>query len=426
MKIALSLMAGALVCSAAFADDRVIYGDDDRRDLYAPDVDPQMRKLARSTALLVRRTELQPDSDSSYTKLDSRPFSESVGGPMCGDEPFRSQPTVGYCSGFLVGPDTFVTAGHCLRSVDCSSMAVVFGYGFDSESKDLSRVPNLDVYTCRELVVQVLEAGVGDDFAVVKLDRPVVGREPLAVRRSGSVAVGDGLTVIGHPMALPTKIAGGRSAVRSIDGGPFFMANVDTYGGNSGSAVFNSRTYEVEGLLVRGEQDLEMDGSCLRSKRCAQDACRGEDVTRIANLIEYIFPESGEQRPTEPVFAGQSGIDLAIPDNDPAGVTVDLVVTASGKIAKTGLKIRVDHSYAADLEVLLVHPDGTRVAFPRPGNLQGEVELGWGSEGSLTPSLNVLRGKEAQGTWKLTVRDIAPSDDGALKAATLRLDVYQD
>jgi subtilisin-like proprotein convertase family protein len=426
MNIALSLMAGALLCASAFADDRVIYGDDDRRDLYASDVDPQMRKLARSTALLVRRTELQPDADASFSKLDTRPFSEAVGGPMCNDEPFRSQPTVGYCSGFLVGPDTFVTAGHCMRSVDCSSMAVVFGYGLDSETKDLTRVPNVDVYTCREQVVQVLEAGVGDDFAVIKLDRPVVGRQPLAVRRSGSVAVGDGLTVIGHPMALPTKIAGGRSAVRRVDDRPFFMASLDSYGGNSGSAVFNSRTYEVEGLLVRGEQDLEMEDNCLRSKRCSQDDCRGEDVTRIANVLEYIFPEGDEQHTTQPVFAEQAALDLGIPDNDPAGVTLDLVITAPGKIAKAGLKVRVDHSYVADLEVLLVHPDGTRVLLPRHGNAQGDVELGWGSDGSLTPSLNVLRGKEARGSWKLIVRDMTPSDEGMLKAARLKLDVYQD
>ncbi|MEK7233144.1 MAG: S46 family peptidase [Elusimicrobiota bacterium] len=33
----------------------------------------------------------------------------------------------------------------------------------------------------------------------------------------------------------------------------FFVANLDTYGGNSGSAVFNVETNLVEGILLRSE-----------------------------------------------------------------------------------------------------------------------------------------------------------------------------
>lgn len=76
----------------------------------------------------------------------------------------------------------------------------------------------------------------GEDFAVIKLDRPVAQVAPLAYRQSRMMgAGGENLTVIGHPSGLPLKVAGDAS-VRSVLP-EFLVANLDTYGGNSGSAV---------------------------------------------------------------------------------------------------------------------------------------------------------------------------------------------
>ena len=61
---------------------------------------------------------------------------------------------------------------------------------------------------------------------------------------------------------------------------PFFVANLDTYGGNSGSPVFNAASYKVEGILVRGENDFVTNGTCYVSLVCPTTGCRGEDVTR--------------------------------------------------------------------------------------------------------------------------------------------------
>ena len=83
---------------------------------------------------------------------------------------------------------------------------------------------------------------------------------------------------------MPTKIADGAN-VRNLQG-KFFQANLDTYGGNSGSAVFNVETGEVEGILVRGETDYVFNSAlgCQVSNLCAADGCRGEDVTYISNV----------------------------------------------------------------------------------------------------------------------------------------------
>ena len=143
-------------------------------------------------------------------------------------------------------------------------------------------VPEEDVYGCKELIGRE-QVGDGADWALVRLDRKVVGHAPLKLDLSGSIEKGAPVVVIGHPAGLPTKIAGG-AAVRDASNPGFFVANLDTYGGNSGSAVFNELSGLVVGILVRGEEDYVMKGDCRVSNVCANDACRGEDVTKIANV----------------------------------------------------------------------------------------------------------------------------------------------
>jgi V8-like Glu-specific endopeptidase len=123
-----------------------------------------------------------------------------------------------------------------------------------------------------------------DDYAFIELDRKVNDRQPLKVRKTGKISKGASLVVIGHPTGLPTKIADGAN-VRTLQG-KFFVANLDTFGGNSGSAVFNAETEEVEGILVRGETDYVYNSSlgCQVPNVCSNDACRGEDVTYITNV----------------------------------------------------------------------------------------------------------------------------------------------
>src|SRR5690606_13166453 len=111
-------------------------------------------------------------------------------------------------------------------------------------------------------------------------------RAPLSIRRSGSAQVGDELVVIGHPAGLPVKVAGG-AQVRHLER-DYFIANLDTFGGNSGSAVFNVHTGEVEGILVRGELDFITRNGCRVSNQCADSGCRGEDVTMIRAAWPYI------------------------------------------------------------------------------------------------------------------------------------------
>jgi V8-like Glu-specific endopeptidase len=203
---------------------------------------------------------------------------------ICAKERFSKQIAAANCSGFLVAPNVLVTAGHCIKNeVDCASYKWVFDYKVDNADQGAIIVPTSSVYACKKIIARTLDSITKDDYAVIQLDR-ATDRRPLTFRKSGKVATGDQLVVIGHPSGLPTKIADG-AHVRSLST-KFFVANLDTYGGNSGSAVFNVQTSEVEGILVRGENDYVYDSAdgCQVSNRCAANACRGEDVTYITNV----------------------------------------------------------------------------------------------------------------------------------------------
>ena len=244
-----------------------------------------MVALAQSTAILVKKSDMT--QEGSRFKVPGETFGESM--QLCQEEPFFEQPNPGFCSGFLVGEDLFATAGHCIRDTTaCNGVNLVFDYGYDQQGKDLSSVDAADVYSCKSIVSRALDGGLGNDYAIIKLDRPVTDREPLKLNRSRALNAGDGVTVIGHPSGLPTKITS-NAKVRSNDATKaYFVANLDTYGGNSGSAVFNTQTGDVEGILVRGETDFTYRGSCTVSNRCTETGCRGEDVTRADQFARHV------------------------------------------------------------------------------------------------------------------------------------------
>ncbi|MGK7898838.1 MAG: serine protease [Xenococcus sp. (in: cyanobacteria)] len=73
----------------------------------------------------------------------------------------------------------------------------------------------------------------------------MTGHTIVPIRRSGKIKDEKNVFVIGHPSGLPLKFANG-TQVRDHSPSSFFVANLDTYGGNSGSPVFN----EDEGLTT--------------------------------------------------------------------------------------------------------------------------------------------------------------------------------
>ena len=265
--------------------DKVIYGEDDRKDIYQS-TNEMYKQLAGSTAAMIAESALYPQEDG--TVLVKSTTLEQDG--ICSDARFAKQTAAAVCSGFLVGDQYLVTAGHCIQELDdCKKYSWVFGYANQVEEKLTQIIPQDEIYKCTKIVSRSLDRATSNDYALVKLDRVVTGHAPLTFRKAGKIADKAALVVIGHPSGLPSKIADG-ATVRSNTNKYYFQAALDTFGGNSGSAVFDAITGQVEGILVRGETDYVNDPvqNCYRPKVCKMTECRGEDVTRITNIKDLM------------------------------------------------------------------------------------------------------------------------------------------
>ncbi len=261
---------------------KVIYGTDDRKDLFEV-TDTAVQKDASTVVSLFHATDVTDNGDGTST-LRTKPFGVALN--LCSSERFRTQPIGAFCSGFVVGPDLIATAGHCVNPMNVTDVRFVFGYRMKDASTAQTIIPNDEIYSGTAVVARKQE-GAGADYSVVKVDRHITGHPIVTIRKTGTIPDSQAVHVIGHPVGLPVKYAPGAN-VRDNSNSSFFVANLDTFGGNSGSPVFNSDTHVVEGILVRGETDFVFNGSCRISLVCPNSGCRGEDSTRTKEIAPFI------------------------------------------------------------------------------------------------------------------------------------------
>ncbi|SFE82394.1 trypsin-like peptidase domain-containing protein [Blastococcus tunisiensis] len=283
-----AIPTGELV-AAVLDEQKVVYGVDDRRDLFEV-TDPAVQRDADAVVALLRESHVRENGDGTCTIVAQR-FADAEG--LCAGERFGDQPVAAFCSGVLVAPDVVATAGHCLDDTTVGSTRFVFGFRMATATSAPGTVPSRDVYRGAALLGRAL-TGDGADWALVRLDRAVTDHAVAPVRRAGRIADHQAVHVIGHPSGLPAKFAPG-ATVRDNGPADFFVADLDTYGGNSGSPVYNATSHEVEGLLVRGETDFVDTGGCRVSLVCPTSGCRGEDVTRAPVFAALLSGLGGAQ-----------------------------------------------------------------------------------------------------------------------------------
>jgi hypothetical protein len=169
----------------------------------------------------------------------------------------------GLCTGALIAPNVVLTARHCVsktsEQVRCpadepqvlgdraaSSLLVLVG-------DDVTHA--VPVARGRELVVPDVDALCDDDIALIVLDRPVVGIDPLDVRLHG-VAKGDHVRAIGfgkkgNHVAAGTKVL--REHVRVTEAtATEFMVGEATCQGDSGGPALDEASGDVVGVVSRG------------------------------------------------------------------------------------------------------------------------------------------------------------------------------
>ncbi len=278
--LTMTILSHSLFPSLAHAE--VIYGKDNRLDVYESK-NTLHRELSKSTAGMIHWGQLRSNSNSIYSIINSKSLEEKLN--VCSSERFSNQPANVACSGFLVAPDILITAGHCLKATGvpdktCEDFAWIFDYDLKSETHNpLINISKDNIYECKEVLSTVLTPQL--DYAIIKLHKKVVGRKPFKFRKTGKISDTASVVVIGHPSGLPTKISNSAKVLKNTHL-TMFTTNLDTFQGNSGSAVFDATSGVVEGILVQGKTDYVLSDpnnrrSCLQVATCDNEAgnCTG-------------------------------------------------------------------------------------------------------------------------------------------------------
>lgn len=244
--------AGGCVVSPQEADlaghaAPLINQNDDRSAPGSAD-DPAFAAYARSAvAALVPSGRVGADTGGAPVLLGGPLYAShalSFEVELCRDERFALEPTPATCSATLIAHDLVLTAGHCVTSVSaCSGTRVVFGFEADAAG-EVQPLDADDIYACQSIVARNPSGSGQPDFAVLRLDRSVVGRQPARIARDErSLPLGTALVSAGHPLGLPLKVIN-QGATTVLPTGyaqqdpSYFAASLDSFPGSSGSGAF--------------------------------------------------------------------------------------------------------------------------------------------------------------------------------------------
>lgn len=341
--LALLTLGAAISLADGGTRPRIIRPPDDRTDYFASSA--MLQGIGDSVCAFVSTDMLTDNGDGTFA-INAGTLAGDFN-PLCAGERFADQPTAANCTATLIAPDVLVTAGHCLDDngtrIDLNTFYCVFDYAVRQQGVNPSTFTTDQVYRGAEVLGLVNVADTPNDWAVVKLDRAVTGRTPVAVRSSGSVTVGQSVVAIGFGAGLPIKFSGNATVQSIVENG--FEADFDIIAGNSGGPIVDAATGVIEGVLSSdlAIDDYHQEGACFKATVCPGDAICTEGFTSLASvmipdfqsMIQSALGTSG----TGGAGDGTGTGDGATADNDADG---DGVVDANDVCANTPAGATVD------------------------------------------------------------------------------------
>jgi V8-like Glu-specific endopeptidase len=259
--------------------DSVIYGRDNRRDFYQ--VRSKKAQLNFNGVCVLIENEFINERDST---IELFYFPQKYAYELCTNEPYENQHYASFCTGFAINDSTIISAGHCITGNSNDSYRLLFDYHMGNQDS-LSEIKQSAVFTVKYIMDFNVENLV--DYSIIIVNEKIPKFRHLKMRTRGDVKINQRVYSIGSPSGMPLKRATGAKIRENYDNS--FVANLDTYGGNSGSPIFNS-SGRVEGILIKGEEDYVQLNNCNISNKCLDNECSGEIVTKI-NIIRDILKD---------------------------------------------------------------------------------------------------------------------------------------
>lgn len=271
-------------------------------------------RLINATALLVANSPqyITYNASSNTYSINTEAMTRRVGDdiPICETSRFYGETHVPGNSGrtgFLIAPDMVMTAPHAGATFTPTHWKIVFrdskstAEGSDCTNFTWTDIPASNVYNPIGGVVNTYtQTPTGRyDYAVIKLDRSVVDRQPLKIRRSGTPQVGDILVSAGYPFRGAEKFdtAGVVIAVnaQSVPGqynvsfpGNDIFYNIHGFEGSSGSPIYNLKDDVVEQVQANATSASWIYSTGAPCTYAAQNNYLSDNNGPIANVSEMI------------------------------------------------------------------------------------------------------------------------------------------
>jgi subtilisin family serine protease len=183
---------------------------------------------------------------------------------------------------------------------------------------------------------------------------------------------------------------------------------VVNFGGTSASTPAASGAIA---LLRQARPDLTASGALgiLRSTGSPVGDPRNGIITPRVDTLAAVQLAAGR-------FGGFVGTPVAIPDGTGSVSATATISGLSGAIASVQVWVEIDHPDPRELRVRLTGPDGTSILLhDRTGALQQPINAVYGRTDVPAQPLSTFQGKQANGTWTLTVEDQVPGATGRIR-----------
>lgn len=288
---------------------RGVFGKDDRKDVTDAE---GIEDFVRATATMIHKRNLVINDAGNYlfygTTLRDRLTKRYESNNFHKNVKFLDQPTIANCTGFLIGPDILVTAGHCIDNInDAKNYVWVFDYTNELDfikstvykGKKYIVVNPKNVYHVSEFIDGYFGEDEYDDWSVLRLDRKSE-RAPYRFRTSGEVQLNSKINTIGSPTGLPLKFAD-NAKVMGVSEKKYFKTDIDVFPGNSGGPAFAKYGF-LEGIIVMTSAVATSDGdtsadyifdkncNCIRTVKFSNAKYRfGSTAHRIKEMPYWIL-----------------------------------------------------------------------------------------------------------------------------------------